>query len=76
MQFFEAHQLLIQLSDHIHQLDEIINNMDEWNTKQHGRSGLIEKVKSSRINETQAEKETIKFLEQFEALFNDNNYKI
>jgi len=49
----------------IHQPDEIINNMDEWNTKQHGRSGLIEKVKSSRINETQAEKETIKFLEQF-----------
>ena len=32
----------------IHQLDEIIDNMDEWNTKQHGRSGLIEKVKSSR----------------------------
>ena len=49
----------------IHQLDEIINNMDEWNTKQHGRSGLIEKVKSSKITETQAEKETIKFLEQF-----------
>ena len=49
----------------IHQLDEIINNMDEWNTKQHGRSGLIEKVKSSRVNETKAEKETIKFLEQF-----------
>ena len=49
----------------IHQPDEIINNMDEWNTKQHGRSGLIEKVKSSKITETQAEKETIKFLEQF-----------
>ena len=24
----------------IHQLDEVMNNMDEWNTRQHGRSGL------------------------------------
>ena len=46
----------------IKQPQEFINNMDEWNTKQHGRSVLFEKVKSSLITETQAEKETIKFL--------------
>ena len=31
----------------IHQLDEVMNNMDEWNTRQHGRSGLTERVKNS-----------------------------
>ena len=37
----------------IHQPDEVMNNMDDWNTKQHGRSGLIDKVKKSTINEIQ-----------------------
>ena len=49
----------------IHQPDEVMNNMDDWNTKQHGRSGLIDKVKKSTINETKAESETVKFLEQY-----------
>jgi len=49
----------------IHQPNEVISNMDEWNTKQHTRSGLVEKIKESNINESTAEKETIKFLEQF-----------
>ena len=33
----------------IHQLDEVMNNMDEWNTRQHGRSGLTERVKNIRL---------------------------
>jgi len=49
----------------IHQPNEVLNNMDDWNTKQHSRSGLTDKVKESTINESQAEKSTIKFLEQF-----------
>jgi oligoribonuclease len=49
----------------IHQLDEVMNNMDEWNTRQHGRSGLTERVKNSTVNESRAEDDTIKFLEQF-----------
>tara|TARA_Y100000741_G_scaffold318170_1_gene265239 strand:+ start:851 stop:1393 length:543 start_codon:yes stop_codon:yes gene_type:complete len=49
----------------IHQPDEVMNNMDDWNTKQHGRSGLIDKVKKSTINESKAEAETVKFLEQY-----------
>ena len=36
----------------INQPDEVLNNMDSWNTNQHGRSGLTEKVKNSDINET------------------------
>ena len=49
----------------IHQPNEIMNNMDDWNTKQHTRSGLKDRVSQSDINESVAERETIKFLEKF-----------
>ena len=49
----------------IHQSDEILNGMDDWNTKQHGSSGLTERVKNSKVNEAEAERETIKFLRQY-----------
>ena len=49
----------------VHQIDEVMNNMDDWNTNQHARTGLTEEVKMSTINEIQAESDTIKFLEQY-----------
>ena len=49
----------------IHQGDEILNAMDDWNTKQHGNSGLTERVKNSTINEAEAERQTIEFLRQY-----------
>ena len=49
----------------IHQSDEILNGMDDWNTKQHGSSGLTERVKNSKVNEAEAERETIAFLRQY-----------
>ena len=49
----------------INQLKSVLNSMDEWNTKQHNRSGLYDKVLESTINETQAEQGTLRFLEQF-----------
>ena len=49
----------------IHQSDEIMNGMDEWNTRQHGSSGLTSRVKESTINEAEAERQTIAFLEQY-----------
>lgn len=49
----------------IHQSDEIMAGMDEWNTKQHGGSGLTKRVAESTINEAEAEKQTISFLEQY-----------
>ena len=49
----------------IHQGDEILNAMDEWNTKQHGNSGLVERVKNSTVNEAEAEQQTIEFLRQY-----------
>ena len=49
----------------IHQSDEILNGMDDWNTKQHGSSGLTERVKNSKVNEAEAERQTIEFLRQY-----------
>jgi len=49
----------------VHQADSIMAAMDDWNTKQHGQSGLTERVKNSQYNEAQAEKETIEFLREY-----------
>lgn len=48
----------------IHQSDELLANMDEWNTKQHHASGLVKRVKESFVNEQQAEAATLEFLQQ------------
>ena len=46
----------------IHQSDEELAAMDEWNTRQHGGSGLAQRVRDSRISEAQAEDRTVEFL--------------
>lgn len=48
----------------IHQQDAILAGMDEWNTKQHGGSGLTERVRKSQVNEAEAERQTIEFLRE------------
>jgi oligoribonuclease len=47
------------------QSDEVLAGMDEWNTKQHNHSGLVERVRNSVINEQQAAQQTIEFLQQY-----------
>jgi len=49
----------------IHQADAVLAKMDDWNTKQHGGSGLTERVKNSTITEAEAEQKTIEFLRQY-----------
>ncbi|WP_455374741.1 oligoribonuclease [Kaarinaea lacus] len=49
----------------IHQSDDIMSAMDEWNTKQHAKSGLTQRVKDSSFTEAQAEKLTIDFLQEY-----------
>ncbi len=49
----------------IHQSDEIMAGMDDWNTNQHGKSGLTERVKKSTLSVEDAEKETLEFLRQY-----------
>lgn len=49
----------------IHQSDDVLNGMDDWNTKQHGKSGLTERVRNSVVTEQDAERQTIEFLQQY-----------
>lgn len=49
----------------IHQSDERLDGMDEWNTRQHGNSGLTERVRQSNISAAEAEQQTIEFLKQW-----------
>jgi oligoribonuclease len=49
----------------VHQSDEALAGMDEWNQTHHGQSGLIDRVKASTVSDAQAEQETIAFLKQW-----------
>ncbi|MCX2780310.1 oligoribonuclease [Microbulbifer thermotolerans] len=49
----------------VHQSDALLDAMDEWNTTQHGGSGLVKRVRESTISEGDAERETIAFLRQW-----------
>jgi len=46
----------------VHQSDAILAGMDEWNTRQHGQSGLTERVRNSKTDLRAAELATIDFL--------------
>jgi oligoribonuclease len=49
----------------IYQPQEIMDEMDEWNSRQHGESGLTERVIDSKLSMQDAEKQTIVFLEEY-----------
>ena len=49
----------------VHQSDEALAAMDDWNQKHHGQSGLIDRVKASTINDADAERLTIEFLKDW-----------
>ena len=49
----------------IHQSDEVLAQMDEWNTRQHGGSGLTQRVRESKITLAEAEAATLAFLAQW-----------
>ncbi len=49
----------------VHQSDETLAKMDDWNQKHHGESGLIQRVKDSQIDAALAEARTLEFLAQW-----------
>ena len=51
----------------LHQPEAVLSQMDEWNTRQHGQSGLLERVRASRCDAAEAERLTLAFLEKFVA---------
>ncbi len=48
----------------VRQIDAVLDAMDHWNKGTHGRSGLIEKVKTSALAEADAERSMLDFLAQ------------
>lgn len=49
----------------IHVDDTVLAGMDDWNTRQHGQSGLTERVKNSQLSAADAERETLEFIGQY-----------
>ena len=49
----------------IHQPQEVLDAMDQWNLEQHRQSGLLERVQQSTCTCRQAELETLAFLRQW-----------
>ena len=49
----------------VHQSDATLDAMDAWNKGTHGKSGLIDRVKASAVDEAQAEAQVIEFLKRF-----------
>lgn len=47
----------------IHQSDELLAQMDDWNKSHHGASGLTDRVKASTISEADAEAQTLTFID-------------
>ncbi|MFN3416329.1 MAG: oligoribonuclease [Caldimonas sp.] len=49
----------------IHQSDAVLDAMDAWNKGTHGKSGLIDRVKASSVDEQQAQHDVIEFLKHY-----------
>jgi oligoribonuclease len=52
----------------IHQPDEVLDAMDDWNKSHHTASGLVERVKASTTSEADAEGLTLAFINQHVAV--------
>lgn len=48
----------------VSQANEVLNGMDKWNQSTHAKSGLIDKVKASRLTEAEVETQMLAFLQQ------------
>ncbi|HXY96093.1 MAG TPA: oligoribonuclease [Steroidobacteraceae bacterium] len=46
----------------IHQPEDALARMDDWNQRQHGSSGLLARVRASRVSLAEAEQRTLEFL--------------
>ena len=49
----------------INQPDEILQTMDEWNSRTHQASGLLDAVKKSTLSFKEAEEQTLNFIRQY-----------
>lgn len=47
------------------QSEEQLAGMDDWNTRQHGQSGLLDRVRNDSVGESDAEQRTLAFLREY-----------
>lgn len=48
----------------VHQTSEVLKSMNGWCINQHNKSGLVQRVESSKVNELEAERLTLDFLKE------------
>ncbi|GAB1232775.1 oligoribonuclease [Ferrigenium sp. UT5] len=48
----------------VHQPDSVLDGMDNWNKSTHGKSGLIDRVKASVLDESVVQAQMLEFLKQ------------
>jgi oligoribonuclease len=49
----------------VHQPDSVLDGMDNWNKSTHGKSGLIDKVKASTLDNALVEAQMLEFLKEY-----------
>ncbi|MEE9595871.1 MAG: oligoribonuclease [Acidiferrobacterales bacterium] len=49
----------------VHQPASVLENMDEWNTRTHSETGLVERVQASVLGEIDVERQTLEFIERY-----------
>ena len=49
----------------VHQADSVLDGMDNWNKSTHGKSGLIDKVKASTLDEATAQSQLLEFVQEY-----------
>ena len=49
----------------VHQTDAVLDAMDDWNKNTHGKSGLIERVRASTLDEAAVEAAALAFMQEY-----------
>ncbi|HJV28198.1 MAG TPA: oligoribonuclease [Aromatoleum sp.] len=49
----------------VHQSDAVLDGMDDWNKSTHGKSGLIERVRTSTLGDAEVEARMLAFLQEY-----------
>ena len=49
----------------IHTDNSVLAEMDDWNTRQHSKSGLLDRVRKSRVKTPEAEQQTLDFVSRY-----------
>ena len=49
----------------VHQSDAVLDQMDNWNTSTHGKSGLTDRVKASSLRESDVEQSALEYMRRF-----------